>query len=171
MNKSDIKNLLNKNNPVIFEIGTNDGGDTQGFLNEFTNCIIHCFEPDKRALIKFKNRINDSRCILNEIAISNIDGILDFYESSGNTGGVHTQYGDWDKSGSIKKPKNHLIQHSWCHFDNIVKIPTMKLDTYVELNNNIPYIDFIWADVQGAEEDLILGGLNTLNNVLIPKII
>jgi hypothetical protein len=28
--------------------------------------------------------------------------------------------------------------------------------------NDISFIDFIWADVQGAEEDLILGGLDTL---------
>ena len=37
----------------------------------------------------------------------------------------------------------------------------MRLDYWTALNK-IGNIDFIWADVQGAEEDLILGGRQTL---------
>lgn len=164
MNKFEIKTLLNKENPIIFEIGANDGSDTSDFLSTFSKCTIHCFEPDKRAIVRFKNKpeLSNPRCFFNEIAIGNIDGTIDFHESSGTAGGGFSNYGDWDKSGSIKKPKNHLIQNPWCHFDNTVKINVMKLDSYVK-ENKIDFIDFIWADVQGAEEDLILGGLNTLN--------
>jgi 2-O-methyltransferase len=163
MNKSEIKQLLGKDNPVIFEIGANDGGDTYGFLNTFPNCKMYCFEPDKRAIEKFKARIKNPNCTLYECGIGNIDGELDFHESSGNPGGAHTHFGDWDKSGSIKKPKNHLIQHEWCKFNKVSKIQITKLDTFTE-SNNIGLIDFIWADVQGAEDDMILGGLKTLND-------
>jgi FkbM family methyltransferase len=165
MDKLEIKNLLGKENPIIFEIGANDGGDTFGFLRTFRDIKLYCFEPDRRAISKFKTRINksDIRCKLYEVAIGNINGTVDFYESSGNPGNGLEHYGDWDKSGSIKKPKNHITQHEWCKFNNVVKVDVIKLDTFIE-NNDINFIDFIWADVQGAEEDMILGGLDTLNS-------
>jgi len=164
MNHIQIKKLLDKDNPVIFEIGANDGSDSLGFLNRFHNITLYCFEPDSRAIARFKNKINqnDVRCKLYEVAIGNLNGTIEFNESSGNPGGGHESYGDWDKSGSIKKPKGHL-NHKWCKFDKVSIVNIIKLDTFME-SNDIPLIDFIWADVQGAEEDMILGGLNTLNS-------
>jgi FkbM family methyltransferase len=164
MNQLEIKTLLNKENPTIFEIGANDGENSSIFLRMFSNIKLFCFEPDRRAISKFKTRINqaDARCKLYEAAIGNIDGSIDFHESSGNPGNNITNY-DWDKSGSIKKPKNHITQHVWCKFNNVVKVDVIKLDTFME-TNNIDFIDFIWADVQGAEADMILGGLDTLNS-------
>jgi hypothetical protein len=37
MNKNEIKKLLEKENPVIFEIGTNDGEDSEDFIKTFEN--------------------------------------------------------------------------------------------------------------------------------------
>lgn len=163
MNKYDILTMIGKENPTILEIGSNDGDDTVGFLQTFYKLNLYCFEPDIRAIQKFKSHINDPRCKLIEIAIGNVDGEIEFYQSGGNPGGEYVKFGDWDKSSSIKKPKNHLLQHQWCNFDKTTKVQCKKLDTWVS-ENSIEFIDFIWADVQGAEEDLILGGINTLKN-------
>jgi hypothetical protein len=38
----------------------------------------------------------------------------------------------------------------------------MKLDTWFQ-SSGLDRIDFVWADVQGAEGDLILGGKETFN--------
>ena len=38
-----------------------------------------------------------------------------------------------------------------------IEVDCVSLDSYVE-ENKIEIIDFIWADVQGAEDYLILGG-------------
>lgn len=94
--------------------------------------------------------------------MGNIDGEIDFYQSTGIAPGWE-HYGDWDKSGSIKQAKKHLIDLPWCKFKQGRRIKCKKLDTWTQ-ENNINFIDFVWADVQGAEEDLILGGLNTLQN-------
>ena len=49
MNKRDIKKIIGKNNPIIFEIGCADGIDTQEFIDEFgQEIVLHCFEPDPR---------------------------------------------------------------------------------------------------------------------------
>lgn len=39
----------------------------------------------------------------------------------------------------------------------------MTLDSWAE-QNNVNSVDFIWADVQGAEADLISGAHNVLKN-------
>jgi hypothetical protein len=41
-------------------------------------------------------------------------------------------------------------------------VPISTLDLWAE-NNNISNVDFIWADVQGAEEDMIKGATKTLS--------
>ena len=161
IDRQEFKQLIKKENPVIFDIGCNDGCDSMEFLNMFPKAQLYCFEPDRRAISKFKQGLGD-RCHLIESAVGNIDGNMLFYESHGNPGGIHTSYGDWDKSGSIKKPKLHLTKYPWCKFENHNIINCCRLDTFVK-NSNIEFIDLIWADVQGAEEELICGGMNTLN--------
>ena len=49
-------------------------------------------------------------------------------------------------------------------FNNPIEVPSIKLDTWFESQSDINFIDFIWADVNGGEKELILGGLNTLKN-------
>jgi FkbM family methyltransferase len=70
---------------------------------------------------------------------------------------------DLSYSGSIKKPKNHLNIWPFIIFDNSVEVKTITLDTYCK-NHNIDFIDFIWADIQGAELDMINGGLHMFSN-------
>lgn len=49
----------------------------------------------------------------------------------------------------------------WVRFDKTIEVPIMRLDKWTSMND-IEKVDFIWADVQGAEEDLIMGGIETL---------
>jgi hypothetical protein len=66
-------------------------------------------------------------------------------------------------SSSIMKPKLHLSQHPRILFNKMCKVPTISLDKlYNDMDLNI--VDFIWADVQGAEHLMIKGGLNALKN-------
>jgi len=154
----DIKNLVNKECPVILEIGANCGQTTIDFIENFPNALIHCFEPDPRAIKKFKRMINSKNVFLHEIAIGNIDGVINFHQSAG---GESIDSEGWDHSGSIRAPKAHLEMFPYVRFDKKIEVPIMRLDTWAKLNN-ITNVDFIWADVQGAEEDLILGGKTTL---------
>ena len=85
MNKREILQLLKKDNPIILEIGTNDGEDSEDFVNTFKNIQLYCFEPDPRAIQRFKNRMKKySNYKLYEIAISNSNGEIDFHLSGGD---------------------------------------------------------------------------------------
>jgi FkbM family methyltransferase len=156
MNKLEIKNLINKENPMIFEIGCADGGDTLEFINTFSDLEIYCFEPEPKNIKLVKEKINYPKHHLFEGVISDVNGELIFNRSRTDNPD------DLSYSGSIKKPKEHLNEWSFIKFDEQITVKSITLDKFCE-DKNIQLIDFIWADVQGAEENLIMGGLNTLN--------
>src|ERR1700734_4400073 len=49
-----IAALVGKPDPVILEIGCNDGTDTLALLRVMPQASFHCFEPDARAIARFK---------------------------------------------------------------------------------------------------------------------
>lgn len=157
--KKQIKNLLSKDDAVIFEIGSADGQDTLKFLNLFKNpnFKIYGFEPEPKNIKLIKEKINDSRFYLFKGVISDTNGEISFNRSS--TGNPE----DLSLSGSIMQPKNHLKEWDWIHFDEKITVPSITLDTFCK-DKNIDVIDFVWCDVQGAEEKVILGGKETFAN-------
>ena len=157
MRKEEIKNLINKDNPLIFEIGCADGKDTLDFINTFKKLKIYCFEPEPKNIELVKQTVHYDNHFLFEGVISNINGRVVFNRSRTDNPT------DLSYSGSIKKPKEHLNEWPQIKFDEHITVKSIKLDTFCE-NNNIELIDFIWADVQGAEEDMIISGLNTFKN-------
>jgi len=155
---------------VIVEIGANNGGHTGDFLKMFPSAKIYCFEPDKRAAAKFRAKINDPRVTLFELAIGAEDGETEFHVSSGlppNSPEAQKLYPQgWDQSGSIRPPKTHTKVWPWVTFEQKTRVRVQRLDTWAK-THGIEKIDLIWADVQGAESDLILGALNTLKSTRV----
>jgi FkbM family methyltransferase len=149
---------------VILEIGANDGGHTQWFLEIFENPRIYCFEPDPRAAARLRKNIgNRPNVTLFELAMSDRDGEVTFYQSGGARNGdqLEAMPEGWDLSGSIRKPKDHLIIEPGVTFDQTIKVRTTSLDHWAA-QHAIEDIDFIWMDVQGAERDVLSGGKETL---------
>jgi FkbM family methyltransferase len=151
--------------PLILEIGANKGVTTLRFLQYFPACKLYAFEPDRRALLKLQSRVKDPRVQIFDLAIGAKDGRADFHISSGIPPGVPplTFPRGWDASSSLRKPKTHLHVWPWCKFEKTRKVTVRKLDSWAR-DAGIRYVDFIWADVQGAEGDLICGGRETLLN-------
>jgi FkbM family methyltransferase len=159
--------LIGKENPIILDIGSNDGTHTSWFLALFRRARIYSFEPDPRARERYLAKINDKRAVLFDLALSDIDGVRHFYLSSGIPPCEELSFenppADWDLSGSIRKPKKHLKKYPWCRFEKKIVVATKTLDSWVrEQGLDSDEIDLIWADVQGAEVDLIAGGKETL---------
>ncbi|MER9256728.1 FkbM family methyltransferase [Mesorhizobium sp. M0598] len=155
-----IVSLLQKTDPVVLDIGCNDGTDTRRFLSLCPKAQLYCFEPDPRAAARFKKNMNPylDKVKLFEIALSNRNGTIDFHPSNGEGSAE-----EWDQSGSIRRPKNHLVEHAWVRFDRPMSVETRRLDDWCS-EANLKKIDFIWMDVQGAESDVIAGGRQTLSN-------
>jgi len=152
----EIKNLVGKDNPVILEIGANDGGTTIDFLKAMPHARIFCFEPDPRAIALFKSHITHGNVQLIETAVGSQNGITQFHQSNGKG-----HLSGWHKSGSIRAPKSHLQVWPQITFETQINVPICRLDDWFS-KQGIDEVDFIWADVQGAEYDLIAGATETL---------
>ena len=167
--------LIGRDNPTILEIGANDGTDTLEFIKEFPDACIYCFEPDPRAVDRFREQVDKPNVFLVEAAVCDLDGEGTFYSSSGRAPESSRRPGapkccwldEWDLSGSLCRPTGHLSYSPWTTFpeDRQYQVKTVRLDTWSE-----PYrymgvlstVDWIWCDVQGAEHLVIAGASETL---------
>ncbi len=157
--KTDIKALISKSNPVILEIGSANGDNTLDFINTFndTDFKLYGFEPEQKNIALIESKVSSPKFELFKGVVSDMDGEITFNRSRTDNPD------DLSLSGSIMKPKNHLKIWDWIHFDESVTVPSITLDSFHKAKN-LDIIDFIWCDVQGAEEKVINGGKETLAN-------
>ena len=162
-----IRQLVGADARVILDIGAHHGWHTAAFEKMFSDAIIYAFEPDPRAIAKFSANINSARVRLFKVAIGAVDGKAEFHVSSGLPPDIDPVSAaivyplGWDQSGSLRAPKRHKEKWPWCTFESTTTVAVRALDSWAT-DNAIEKIDFIWADMQGAEGDLLTGGQNTL---------
>lgn len=133
---------------TFLELGSHQGTDTE-WLAEIPDVTVHAFEPDPRNQQPPRQNV-----ILNQAAIADRDGHAPFILSKAGWGQ------EWTYSSSIKIPKNHLQRYP-VTFGETIQVDIVTLDT-IRRERNLDIVDFIWADIQGAEEEMILGGRETL---------
>jgi FkbM family methyltransferase len=133
---------------TFLELGAHTGTDTV-WMSKLPGVTIHAFEPDPRNCSQPLPNV-----ILHRAAIADRDGSAPFILSKSGWGQT------WTHSSSIKLPKNHLKRYP-VTFGDLIEVPAITLDSYSR-QNNLGVIDFIWADIQGAEAEMIRGGRQTL---------
>jgi FkbM family methyltransferase len=137
------------NEPKTFlELGAHCGDDT-AWMASLPGVTVHAFEPDPRNHPPPRPNV-----LLHRAAISDRDGRAPFLLSREGWGR------EWTYSSSIKQPKNHLRRYP-VSFGETVEVETVTLDSHVH-RHGIAAIDFIWADIQGAEGEMIRGGRRAL---------
>jgi FkbM family methyltransferase len=158
----EIRQCVGKDDPIIVEVGANCGQTTAEMLKAMPRATIYAFEPDPRAIAKFRAAITHPSVHLYECAIGAVNGTISFHQSSG--GEHRTNYSKgWDQSGSIRRPNSHLKVWPWVKFEKQITVPIMTLDAWSE-QHQVAKADFIWADVQGAESDLVEGAARFLRS-------
>lgn len=164
ISKELIQACVGRDDPTILEIGCNDGGHSLWLLDLFSNPTVYCFEPDPRAIARFKKTVGRrANVTLFEMAISDHDGEVAFHQSAGERDEKQAAAmpEGWDLSGSIRRPKDHLVAHPWVKFDRTIQVATSTLDSW-SAKHRVGPVDFIWMDVQGAEIDVFRGGMETI---------
>jgi FkbM family methyltransferase len=165
INERVIHDCVRKDDPTILEVGCNCGSVTLWLLEMFKSPRLYCFEPDPRAMARFKASVGErSNVTLFEMALSDREGTVTFFQSSGRGADkwlAKAMPQGWDLSGSIKQPRRHLDVHPGITFDHTLAVPTSTLDVVCE-GHGIGPVDFLWLDVQGAELDVFRGGPKTL---------
>jgi 2-O-methyltransferase len=166
INPDYLRQLVGPDAAVILEIGANDGSHTAQLLKLFPRATIFAFEPDPRALAKLKANVSDPRLRVFEMAIGANDGEAEFHVSSGLPPAASPELANqypqgWDQSGSLRAPKTHKVVWPWCKFESTITVPVRRLDSWAH-EHDVDGVDFIWADIQGAEGDLVAGARSTL---------
>jgi len=144
LSKFLIKNL--KDNSIFYDIGANIG--YYCFLikeiSDFTE--IHAFEPaPKNMQVLIKNLLNKQNIFLNQLALFNKEDQIDFYDT--------IEIGSGGSTFNFPKVRN---------FSNFkkIKVQTTTLDKYCSNHSSLP--DLIKIDVEGAESQVIEGGIKVL---------
>lgn len=138
--------------PVIFELGTYDGADTRRIYAACRQPLQYfTFEPDPRNVSAILASGLPSGVMLVPAAIGAVEGEATLYLSAGN----------WTASSSLRKPFKHLDVYPYVAFAGEVKVRITTLDGFCD-QHGIDHIDFVWADIQGAERDMIAGGSKIL---------
>lgn len=147
-------------NAYVMEFGACDGYHTNLMCEILSRrggpYSMHAFEPALHLVNSFVSQNSKHFPSLKFVpsAVGAVDAVVDFYRSFGSD---ETQF---YSSSSIKEPS--LVCDLYPVKFQKLSCECCRLDSYAK-NNSIPYVDFIWSDIQGAEKDLILGGMETFS--------
>lgn len=141
----------------LIEIGACDGDDTVK-MNRILEAsglpyVQIAIEPCRDNFRIMSSKLNGLNVFTLHTAVGQVDGTVEFHYSNNRK-----YYG----SSSIRAPKESLSLWPDMSFVKM-EMDCARLDTLAnEWFWSGKKIDFIWADVQGAEIDLIAGGRETL---------
>jgi FkbM family methyltransferase len=145
----DIEIFHGKKNGVFVDVGAYDGYDisnTYHFEKDLGWTGL-CIEPSPQTFELLKKNRN---CILENCAIGNVEGELEFVNI---TGWGSSASGFNDTTGKIlQTAKDCVEQHGglW----EIIKIPTYRLDTILK-KHNLRMVDYMSIDVEGFEINVV----------------
>lgn len=137
----DLVQKYNVNIRGIIHVGGHLGEEIASYKKYTKN--IHMFEPIKECFDQIPNDINKYNFALGEK-----EEYLFFNLATNN------------QSSSFLKPKEHLKEHPWVHFNKKVIIKVKTLDSC-----SIENCNFLNLDVQGYEMKVLLGSEKTLQYI------
>ena len=155
---------------TMLEFGACDGYHTNQFLQMLKASgkpfTLHSFEPERSnyKTCSIATREHASSFTLWNMAVGASEGMQPFYVSGGakmvDGRPVEHYYG----SSSIRAPK--MVTTEWPEMtfsETTTQVTTLDAFAAAHLGDGV--IDFIWADIQGAEVDLIRGGAKAMERV------
>lgn len=132
---------------IVFDCGAN-----LGIFSAYAaaqNCKVYSFEPtpDTISILEKNQELYPNNIFIVPKAISDSNGIIPFY-----------CYDDANSINSISETDKY---GSYFKITQQLEVPAITLDSFVE-ENNIPRVDFIKADIEGAERHMLKGAQNIL---------
>ena len=154
---------------VFFEVGVMDGACSAGFYsymekNSRDDNRYFAFEPFGKNYLKIKNNSNfphDKKGVeLVNKAIFSKTGKLTLHTSSGKTVGNPNEY---EGCSSLLEPTEVKTIFPFLKFGSEL-VDAITIDDFCK-EKNIGGIDFIFADIQGAEGEMVKGAVEMLPNI------
>ena len=163
-----MHHLIGHDHGRVIEAGCNEHDDTVKFVAEMPHATYHCFECDPRAIAKARAKGLPPNVHLHAVALADRCGVLDFNQSDGRPPGeAWRAYGPhWDKSGSLLRNHRHTRVTRWLKFLPPIQVLATTLDAWAaEYLAPGDVVDFLWADLQGAEAMMLRGAQGLLPRI------
>ena len=134
---------------IIFDVGSRDCMQSIEFYNAFPNAKIFAFECNPNTLPICRKNIENyrDRITLVEGAVCDYDGEITFYPIDQQKTITTWEDGNPGASSIFKSNGKYNVEH---YVQYEIKTNCHRLDSIMNLNN-IPRVDIIWMDLQGAE--------------------
>lgn len=163
-----IKLLIDRKDPVIFDIGANNGSSLDEFSEWWPESFIHCFEPQDECLEELnqsaqKHSITGNAYINHVAAGNKSNESAEFYTHDINSGVSGFNKINMNSNDSIDLEKlgkendekkldyEKTINHSR-------EVPLMRLDDYIKNHDNlIDSVQLLKIDTQGFEPEVLEG--------------
>jgi len=167
--KKDLLRFFRKNERlIILDIGGCEGEDSIRYSRIFPLSKIYVFEPlpyNQKLITENLSKYQVANVELIPCAVSDIEGVSQFYVSSGHPENMqndeHWNYGN--KSSSLLSPdEKNMID--WLDFKEKINVETVTIKKFME-KTNTTIVDFIHMDVQGAELKVLEGAKDNLSKV------
>jgi FkbM family methyltransferase len=143
-----LKNKYNLNIKGVIHVGAHFGQEFSTYEKLGVKDVMF-FEPAPNTFEVLKRHIGDKAKLVN-VALGNTIGEIEMNVETANNG----------QSSSILNPIIHLQQYPHITFNNKIKVPITKLDTF-----DLTGYNFINIDVQGYELEVFKGASEKLNDI------
>ncbi len=135
----------------IVIVGANDASEVDRMRPVYSKCRFLCFEPNPQSHQNLVNKFQGVASVgLSKYALGRTPGTAQFYELSlaGN--------------GSLLEPDAEAWATANKQADKKVSSYEVQVSTLDRETADLPAIDVLWMDVQGAEGEVLAGGSETL---------
>ena len=167
-----LKNLVTKNDPIIFDVGANIGETVLEFKNLWRKAKIYCFEPQAecwKSLEEINDKFEDD-IVFEKHAVGNEhEKALTFFShniSSGQSGFNKINKNSNDSIFLNNLNNDYEISNYEKNINHERTIVTVRLDKYLD-QKNLNKIDLLKIDTQGFESEIIEGLGDKISNVKV----
>ena len=156
-----FRDVVRNPSPVIFDVGAHIGESVSFLKRVFPSSSIYSFEPDPDSY-KELSSANCADVTYFNLAVSDVDGTLPFYRNKiSHTNSLLKVNLNSNDSICIAKAKAENDQHFFEGFNEKVLVSVVSMDSFVK-EHSIDQIDLLKIDVQGAECNVLRGGVGVL---------
>lgn len=159
---NDLKTLIGQiKQPMIFDVGCNQGFVAEKYLHEWPAAVLHCFEPLPDVAEVARSRFaNYLQANVHNLALCDHNGTISFNRTAASD------------SSSLLRPNRDSLPVSYqavLATAAVIEVPCATLDEFCT-TRGIERIDLLKLDVQGAELSALKGAADLLKRRAIAVI-
>ena len=170
-----LRFLIEKANPLIFDVGANNGSSINDFKTWWPESHIHCFEPQAECfqdLVDTAAIYEESGSIkINSFAVGNMaskNAVFYTHDINSGVSGFNKINVESKDSININEVCSKGDDAKEAYADTLNhdrKVEVIRLDDYIETIDPNLHIDFLKIDTQGFEPEVLDGLGEKLANV------